>query len=71
MTVLINNAGIVSGKKFLELTDKQIDMTFRVNTIAHFWVRYSFYGTNQKPDSMSGTVNNLMMNYITIYNDTL
>jgi len=38
VTILVNNAGIVTGKKFLELPDDKIDLTFRVNTTAHFWV---------------------------------
>ena len=38
VTVLINNAGIVTGKKLFDASDKMIDLTFRVNTIAHFWV---------------------------------
>ncbi len=35
--ILINNAGIVSGKPFLQLTEEQIRRTFAVNTLAHFW----------------------------------
>lgn len=38
VTILINNAGIVSGKKFLETEDWMIQKTFEVNTMAHFWV---------------------------------
>lgn len=36
--ILINNAGIVTGKKFLDCSDHMIQKTFEVNTIAHFWV---------------------------------
>ena len=36
-TILINNAGIVTGKKLLESSDAAIEATFRVNTLAHFW----------------------------------
>lgn len=39
VTILINNAGIVSGKKFMETEDWKIQKTFEVNTMAHFWVR--------------------------------
>ena len=39
VTVLINNAGIVSGKKFLDCSDGLIQKTFEVNTLAHCWVR--------------------------------
>lgn len=35
ITVLINNAGIVSGKQTLELTDAMIERTMHVNTISH------------------------------------
>lgn len=36
---LINNAGIVFGKTLLDLPDDQIDTTFQVNILAHYWVR--------------------------------
>jgi all-trans-retinol dehydrogenase (NAD+) len=35
VTMLINNAGIVSGKFTLELTDEMIDRTMQVNTLSH------------------------------------
>ncbi|CEG46610.1 RxLR-like protein [Plasmopara halstedii] len=35
--VLINNAGIVMGKSLEDLTPEQIQATFAVNTMAHFW----------------------------------
>ena len=38
VTILINNAGIVSGKKFLDTEDWMIQKTMEVNTMAHFWV---------------------------------
>ena len=38
VTILINNAGIVSGKKLLDTSDGLIQKTFEVNTLAHFWV---------------------------------
>ena len=34
--VLVNNAGIVDGKRMLEATDKEVERTFAVNTLAHF-----------------------------------
>ena len=39
VTVLVNNAGIVTGQKLLEASDDSIERTFAVNTLAHFWVR--------------------------------
>jgi len=38
VTMLINNAGIVTGKKFFDLPDDKIELTFQVNSVAHFWV---------------------------------
>lgn len=35
VTILINNAGIVSGKTLMELSDGMIDKTMQVNTISH------------------------------------
>ena len=35
VTILINNAGIVSGKTLLELSDVMIERTIHVNTISH------------------------------------
>ncbi len=40
--VLINNAGIVSGKYFTELTTADIENTFAVNVLAHFWTVRAF-----------------------------
>lgn len=38
VSIVVNNAGIVTGKRFLECQDEQIIKTFDVNTLAHFWV---------------------------------
>lgn len=40
--VLINNAGIVSGRSFLELPDEKIEATFAINTLSLFWVTKAF-----------------------------
>ena len=40
--ILINNAGVVSGRTLLELTDEQIERTMSVNTMALFWVTRAF-----------------------------
>jgi all-trans-retinol dehydrogenase (NAD+) len=40
--VLINNAGIVSGRPLLELPDDKIERTFGVNTLALFWTTKAF-----------------------------
>jgi all-trans-retinol dehydrogenase (NAD+) len=36
--VLINNAGIVSGRSLLEIPDEKIEATFAINTLSLFWV---------------------------------
>lgn len=38
VNILINNAGIVSGKYVLECPDNLMQKTMEVNTMAHFWV---------------------------------
>jgi all-trans-retinol dehydrogenase (NAD+) len=40
--VLVNNAGIVSGQRFLDLPDSRIEATFRINTLALFWTCKAF-----------------------------
>ncbi|TCD67550.1 hypothetical protein EIP91_012247 [Steccherinum ochraceum] len=41
-TVLINNAGVVQGKSILDLKPEDIQQTFSVNTLAHFWTLKAF-----------------------------
>ncbi|XP_044538623.1 short-chain dehydrogenase/reductase family 16C member 6-like [Gracilinanus agilis] len=41
VTILINNAGIVTGKSFLETSDEHIEKSFLVNAFAHIWKAYS------------------------------
>ena len=38
VSILVNNAGVVSGKVLLDCSDEQIQRTFDVNVLAHFWV---------------------------------
>ncbi len=40
--ILINNAGIVSGKPFLECTDAQIERTMQINAMATLWTVKAF-----------------------------
>lgn len=42
VTILVNNAGIVTGKRLLDLPDHLIEKTFRVNVISHFWTYKAF-----------------------------
>ncbi|KAJ3534274.1 hypothetical protein NM688_g7160 [Phlebia brevispora] len=41
-TVLINNAGVVQGKLLLDLKPEDVQQTFSVNTLAHFWTLKAF-----------------------------
>ncbi len=38
VSVLVNNAGCVSGRRIWESSDTAIEETFQTNTLAHFWV---------------------------------
>jgi all-trans-retinol dehydrogenase (NAD+) len=40
--ILINNAGIVNGKGFVETSIDEIEKAFRINTLAHFWLIKGF-----------------------------
>lgn len=40
--VLINNAGVVTGKNLEEASDEQIMLTFNVNTLAPLWLTRAF-----------------------------
>lgn len=42
ITILVNNAGIVSGHDLLDTPDESILKTFDVNVLAHFWTIKSF-----------------------------
>ncbi|XP_062844036.1 short chain dehydrogenase/reductase family 16C, member 5a [Trichomycterus rosablanca] len=42
VTILINNAGIVTGKKFMDSSDALVEKTLRVNAMAHFWMYKAF-----------------------------
>lgn len=40
--IVINNAGVVSGRRLLEIPDEKIEATFAVNTLALYWVTRAF-----------------------------
>ncbi|XP_074545611.1 epidermal retinol dehydrogenase 2-like isoform X2 [Halichoeres trimaculatus] len=42
ISILVNNAGIVTGKKFMDAPDALIEKTMEVNTMAHFWTYKAF-----------------------------
>lgn len=42
VTILINNAGVVSGLPLLDTPDSMIERSFNVNILAHFWTTKAF-----------------------------
>jgi all-trans-retinol dehydrogenase (NAD+) len=42
VSVLVNNAGIVTGRWLMEAKDESIENTFNVNTLAHYWTVKAF-----------------------------
>lgn len=42
VTILVNNAGIVSGSDLLQTKDEKIELTYKVNVLSHFWTIKSF-----------------------------
>jgi len=64
VTILVNNAGTVTGKNIMECSDEQILNTFQVNTISHFWTVKAFLPAMYKKNrghivtiaSVAGTV---------------
>ncbi len=43
--ILINNAGVVSGRPLLEISDAEIELTFAVNALAPIWTTRAFLPT--------------------------
>ncbi|KIK67783.1 hypothetical protein GYMLUDRAFT_92458 [Collybiopsis luxurians FD-317 M1] len=41
-TVVVNNAGVVQGRSITELSPEDVQQTFGVNTLAHFWTLKAF-----------------------------
>ena len=50
VAILVNNAGVVTGKRLLENSDADIEKTFQVNTLSHYWVS-PFNNYNDNYDS--------------------
>lgn len=40
--ILINNAGVVSGTNLMDIPDEKIELTFKVNSISHFYMLKAF-----------------------------
>ena len=51
--VLVNNAGIVTGRKFLQCPDNMIEKTMAVNINAHFWVSNNYACIRNALEQMS------------------
>jgi all-trans-retinol dehydrogenase (NAD+) len=49
--VLVNNAGVVSGRTLLEISDAQVESTFAVNTLAPIWTTRAFLPSMMKRNS--------------------
>ncbi|KAI1288476.1 Short-chain dehydrogenase/reductase family 16C member 6 [Halotydeus destructor] len=49
VTILINNAGVVNGKRFLDIEDEKIVRLMDINLMAHFWTTKAFL-----PDMLAG-----------------
>ncbi|XP_027416422.1 short-chain dehydrogenase/reductase family 16C member 6 [Bos indicus x Bos taurus] len=42
VTILINNAGVVTGREFLKTPDHMVERSFLVNVMSHFWTYKAF-----------------------------
>ncbi|XP_063975093.1 short-chain dehydrogenase/reductase family 16C member 6 [Diachasmimorpha longicaudata] len=42
VTIVVNNAGYVCGKTFMNIPDDEIEKTFKVNILAHYWINKAF-----------------------------
>jgi len=40
--MIVNNAGVIQGKLLVDLSPDDINQTFGVNTLAHFWTLKAF-----------------------------
>lgn len=38
VSILVNNAGILNVRNIMDADEEEIEQTFQVNTLAHFWV---------------------------------
>ncbi|KAK0081002.1 hypothetical protein PV326_007901 [Microctonus aethiopoides] len=48
VTIIVNNAGYVCGKTFMNIPDNEIEKTFKVNTLSHYWINKSFMNEMMK-----------------------
>jgi len=50
VSILVNNAGVVTGKKLLESSDRFNELSIKVNTLSHFWTTKAFLPTMLEKD---------------------
>ncbi|KAG1688975.1 hypothetical protein DVH05_002961 [Phytophthora capsici] len=59
--MLVNNAGVVMGRSLESLTPEQIQKTFEVNTLAHFWtVKAVLPSMKKAPEALLVTLSSVM-----------
>ncbi|KAI9913335.1 hypothetical protein PsorP6_005263 [Peronosclerospora sorghi] len=59
--VLVNNAGVVMGQSVEDLTPEQVQQTFAVNTLAHFWtLKAALPSMKKAPEALLVTVSSVM-----------
>lgn len=78
VSILVNNAGIVTGKKFIDAPDSLIEKTVEVNTMAHFWVSqkqhiepesaFCVHSSFSFPCQCQRKKDNLVKTHITLWN---
>lgn len=57
LNILVNDAGIVAGKNFEELSQEEVERVFKVNALSLFWTNKAFLGELKKSKrSVSVTV---------------
>ena len=61
VSILVNNAGIVSGTALLDTSDEKIIRTFDVNIMAHFWTIKAFL-----PDMISNRQVRVFLQNVTL-----
>ncbi|OWF41266.1 Short-chain dehydrogenase/reductase 3 [Mizuhopecten yessoensis] len=42
VSILVNNAGVVTGRKIVDSVEEEVEATFAVNTLAHIWTLKAF-----------------------------
>ena len=48
LNILVNNAGVVAGKRFADLKEREIERVFSVNSLSLFWTNKAFLGELEK-----------------------